>query len=146
MKRLQDSQSYQHMALRKGDKVRLSLKKEKKTIMSKETSKQTWSSKVYYVTSVIRTIKGKPRYKINDHPGVLYYRTQLQKIDDVDPKSYKTFEDRPIFDANLFLKERHLKNMNRKKKIVSDKKTIEKPVLRRSTRVRKKPKRYGSGL
>ena len=146
MQRLQDSKGYQHRALKKDDKVRLSLKKEKKTVMSKETAAQTWSSKIYRVTSIIRTIKGKPRYKINDHPGVLYYRTQLQKIDEVDPKSFKTFEDRPIFDATLFLKERHLKTMDRKKKLKSEQKPKTPPAPRRSTRIRKKPKRYGSGM
>lgn len=146
MERLHDSRGYQHKALKKDDKVRLSLKKEKKTVMSKETAAPTWSSKVYNVTKVIRTIRGKPRYNITDHPGVLYYRTQLQKIGEVDPKSFKTFEDRPIFDANLFLKERHLKTMDRKKRQKSEQQPETKPVLRRSTRVRKKPKRFGSGM
>ena len=57
--------------LKKGDKVRKSFKKEKKTLLSKETSKPTWSYGVYRVNKVISTEKGKPRYIISGYPGKL---------------------------------------------------------------------------
>ena len=125
----------------------MSLKKEKKTLSSKETAKATWSTKIYTITRVLRSIKCKPIYNISAHPGTLYYITQLQKSVPVDPQSIKVFADRPVIDSSLFLREKHLKTRLIKKhiQVVKEKKKekIEETHIRRSTRARKKSVRYG---